>query len=155
MPLPGLSGTQRVVASIGCLAAAALLHIMLCEWAIRPIADIPERHLLTYTLEKTEAKGNLSATMARGVLTDEGVDRSTAIIYGLAAPLVFATVAFALLAGWRRARRIENGWCIRCGYDMNAASALGCPECGWRHAPVGSRAAGTDAGSTGTKTSGG
>lgn len=134
--LPAFSGTQRLIASTGCLAAAVLLHMMLCEWAVLPLADAPGRHLITSTYEKTEGKGNLSATMVRGVLTEEGVDRPTAIIYGLAAPGLLATLSITLLAGWRRARRIENGCCIRCGYDLNGAPAAGCPECGWRHVPV-------------------
>ena len=32
----------------------------------------------------------------------------------------------------RELRRISNGHCVRCGYDIGYDFRAGCPECGWR-----------------------
>jgi len=35
----------------------------------------------------------------------------------------------------RHAVRARRGLCHRCGYDLRADFATGCPECGWRQPP--------------------
>jgi hypothetical protein len=127
--LCGLSNLQRLLAILGCVAAAVVLHTGLCEWVVHPVADVPERHVLAYTFEGTV--GNLQSTMARGIFSGERVSRGDTIVFGIAVPLLLLTASLVLLTGWRRARRLDNGQCLRCGYDLHGHAAEGCPECGW------------------------
>ena len=56
-----------------------------------------------------------------GMLVDVGV-------FGGGWLLLFVGVgAFPVVRGWRRGRK---GLCVTCGYDLNAVTGHGCPECG-------------------------
>lgn len=57
---------------------------------------------------------------------------------GAVMPACIATGAF-LLGPCRRWRRLRNGWCVFCGYDLQGSRAGRCSECGTRFRLIGGR----------------
>ena len=43
---------------------------------------------------------------------------------------VSLTLAVAILRAWRRARRVQTGYCSKCGYNLTGLPESRCPECG-------------------------
>ena len=119
---------QRILIIIALLGAAALLHMLLCEWSwntSRMAPIIGDRFIYT-------RDDGVEVYRFRGVFHDGNVERGDAIVFGIVTPLLMIVASVVLLIGGRHSQRVTAGRCLKCGYDLKGNFDQGCPECGWR-----------------------
>ena len=83
----------------------------------------------------TRYAGDMAARrwhVGNGSMPDSNYRRTAVVFPAWAATTLFAALPLAHLAAFARRRRIREGHCRKCGYDLRATPDR-CPECG--HVP--------------------
>ena len=88
----------RVILAVTCIVVAVILHLSLCRWVMRGGPSAPERLILVKIYEG-EVEGPLprKEPRSRGLITRRDVSRPTAVIFGVAAPILLLGVAQYML----------------------------------------------------------
>jgi hypothetical protein len=127
--------SQRILLILMFVFVAWLLHTNTCEWVFRRQVS-PERPLCAWTHDSASIN---PATAPRplhlfpqvtGLIAQ--VDHTTALVAGVAAPLLLLACAVYLILGWKTAARLQGRCCLKCGYDLRGLTGplIKCPECG-------------------------
>ena len=118
--LKPMLNSQRWVLIIGMLLIAWVLHVKYCDWIFKEAmggqqgSSILRGSLFTIAHAIPNSQGHVHT----GLATERGFSRQDAVWYGIAIPLALLTASAYLFMGVRHRRRIDQGRCTQCGYDL-------------------------------------